>query len=341
LILISGSTGFLGAHMACRLLLQNKRLRLIKRNTSNLKEFNSIFDYYFASKSLAEVQEVKQLFSWVEADILNIAELEAAFSEVKEVYHCAAMVSFAQKDKPLMDQINITGTANMVNLALLHKIEKFCFVSSIASIGRSLNNQQIDENCKWEKSPLNSNYAISKYKAEMEVWRAKEEGLNVCIINPGVILGYGDFTKGSIALFNTVFKGVPFYTTGINGYVDVQDVCLAATTLMNKNIFGKRYILISENVSIQHLFNLIAKYLRVKPPRIKITPFLGEIAWRVFAVVRFFKLSNFSLTKETARASQKKFHYTNSKICAEISFTFKPIEQTVQEVCEKFLIQKG
>ena len=93
-------------------------------------------------------------------------------------------------------------------------------------------------------SNLNSNYAISKYKAEMEVWRAKEEGLNVCVVNPGVILGYGDFTKGSIVLFNSVYKGMPFYTTGVNGYIDVQDITKVCFQLMEQNIFGQRYILV-------------------------------------------------------------------------------------------------
>lgn len=338
MILVSGSTGFLGAHMACYLLQQHKKIKLIKRKSASLAEFEKIFNYYFKHFSTDAKNALFQSINWVEADILDIPQLEEAFLGVTEVYHCAAMVSFAQADKEKMDKTNVEGTANMVNLALINKVEKFCYISSIAAIGRSLSGATIDENCKWENSNLNSNYAISKYKAEMEVWRAKEEGLNVCLVNPGVILGYGDFTKGSIVLFNSVYKGMPFYTTGVNGYIDVQDITKVCYQLMEQNIFGQRYILVSESVSIKNLFFSMAKYLNVKPAKFKITPFLSEIAWRVFAIVRFLKLSNFSLTKETARASQKQYYYNNGKIMQTLQFQFKPVEQTVKEVCTQFLI---
>jgi dihydroflavonol-4-reductase len=337
-ILISGSTGFLGAHLACYLISKNKKVKLIRRKSASLAEFDKIFNYYFNHYSTNAKNALYQSINWEEADILNIPQLENAFLDIKEVYHCAAMVSFLAKDKVQMDKTNVEGTANMVNLALINKVEKFCFISSIAAIGRSINGALIDENCKWENSKLNSNYAISKYKAEMEVWRAKEEGLDVCIVNPGVILGYGDFRKGSLALFNSVFKGMPLYTNGINGYVDVQDITKVCFELMEKNIFNQRYILVSECVSIKDLFITIAKYLEVKPPKYLITPLLSEIAWRVFAVVRFFKISNFSLTKETARASQKQYFYNNDKIKNELNFSFKKVEQTIKEVCNQYLI---
>lgn len=339
MILVSGSTGFLGAHMACYLLQHHKKIRLIKRSTASLAEFDKIFNYYFNHFNPDAKSALFNSIEWVEADILNIPQLETAFVGITEVYHCAAMISFSQAKKVKMDKTNVEGTENMVNLALINKVQKFCFISSIAAIGRSLSGATIDENCKWENSKLNSNYAISKYKAEMEVWRAKEEGLNVCIVNPGVILGYGNFTKGSIVLFNSIYKGMPFYTNGVNGYVDVQDITKVCFQLMEQNLYGQRYILVSQSVSFKTLFNSIAKQFEVKLPYFLITPFLGEIAWRLFAIVRFFKLSNFSLTKETARASQKQYFYNNTKITKAINFQFKPLEQTIKEVCAQFLME--
>lgn len=336
MILVTGSTGFLGAHMACYLLLQGKKIRLIKRNTASLAEFEKIFHHYFSPPQVAAIHNQK-LLEWVEADILDIPQLELAFQGVSEVYHCAAMVSFAQNERALMDKTNVQGTENMVNLSLIYKVQKFCYISSIAAIGRSINGAKINENCKWENSKLNSNYAISKYKAEMEVWRAQEEGLNVCIVNPGVILGYGNFHKGSIALFEQVRKGLPFYTNGINGYVDVTDITQVCFQLMDKNIFGERFILVSESVSIKWLFSEMAKNFGVKAPYILITPFLSEIAWRLFGVVRFLKLSNFSLTRETARASQKQYFYDHSKISQTLNFTFTPLAKTISNVCALLL----
>lgn len=336
MILVTGSTGFLGAHMACYLLLQGKKIRLTKRETASLAEFNKILHHYFTDEQISDINK-KQLLEWVEADILDIPQLEMAFEGVLEVYHCAAMVSFAQEERVLMEKINVQGTENMVNLALIFKVQKFCYISSIAAIGRSINGALINENCKWENSKLNSNYAISKYKAEMEVWRGQEEGLNTCIVNPGVILGYGNFKKGSIALFEQVRKGLPFYTNGVNGYVDVTDITKICYQLMDNHIFGERFILVSESVSIKWLFNEMADNFGVKSPHILITPFLSEIIWRLFAVVRFFKLSNFSLTRETARAAQKQFFYDNSKITQTLNFKFNPLAKTISHVCAHLL----
>lgn len=338
MILVSGATGFLGAHLVCYLLNNNKKVNLIRRKSASLAEFDKIFNYYFNHYNDEAKKVLYETIVWHEADILDIPALEKAFEGVTVVYHCAAMVSFASADKAKMVKTNEEGTANMVNLALLNNIQKFCFISSIAAIGRSISGAVIDENCKWENSKLNSNYAISKYKAEMEVWRGKEEGLNVCIVNPGVVLGYGDFKKGSLTLFNSVYKGMPFYTSGINGYVDVQDITKVCFELMEKNIFGQRFILVSESVSIKVLFETMANYFNVKPAKRLISPIMSEIAWRIFAIVRFLKISNFSLTKETARASQKQFFYDNSKIKNALNFNFKKVDQTIKEVCNQFLI---
>ncbi|MES2382685.1 MAG: NAD-dependent epimerase/dehydratase family protein [Bacteroidota bacterium] len=337
MILISGSTGFLGAHVACHLLQHQRKIKLIKRKTASLAEFDKIFNYHFKHFDTKAKDALYATIVWADADILDMPLLEQAFNEVTEVYHCAAMVSFDQADKEKMMKTNVEGTANMVNLALMYSVKKFCYISSIAAIGRSIDGATIDENCKWENNKLNSNYAISKYKAEMEVWRGKEEGLNICIVNPGVILGYGDFTKGSINLFQSVYKGMPLYTQGVNGYVDVEDIAKVCYTLMEQNIFGSRYILCSESVSIKHLFDMMAENFGVKKPAILVKPWMGEIAWRLFALVRMTGISKFNLTKETARASQKKYYYNNTKIRAAIDFNFEKVEQTVRQVCTLYL----
>ena len=140
------------------------------------------------------------------------------------VYHCAALVSFNPKDYRTMRTINIDGTANLVNLCIENKVEKICFVSSIASIGKSLNNKPITEENEWNPEEKHHGYAITKYGAEMEVWRASQEGLNVVIVNPGVILGVGFWKTGTGKLFTTIKNGFKFYTEGITGFVDVKDV---------------------------------------------------------------------------------------------------------------------
>lgn len=334
MIAVSGATGFLGAHVVCRLLQKGLQVRALKRAQSSMAEFEYIYSLLFTDN------KAKQYLTWVDADVLDTPALEEALKGVDEVYHCAAMVSFSQKDKAQMMQVNVQGTANMVNLSLINGIKKFAHISSIAALGREKSGVQVTEKSKWVDSKLNSNYAISKYKAEMEVWRASEEGLNVVIVNPGVILGSGDWHKGSCALFNMVYKGMPFYTRGVNGYVDVLDVADATIKLMDGNIFAERFILVSDNTEMKYFLDETSTLLNKNKPTIEVNKFLAELAWMGAAIAALFTGKKPNLTKETSRASLNKYYYSNQKIKDKIGFEFIPIEQTITQTCKNLLQHK-
>lgn len=333
MIAVSGATGFLGAHVVCCLLKKGHTVRAFKRNTSKLDEFNYIYSIQFGNTT------IHPNLHWVDADVLDVPSLEEALTDVTEVYHCAAMVSFHKKDKYLMHQINVQGTANMVNVSLLKGVKKFAHISSIAALGREKSGVQVSEQSKWVDSKLNSNYAISKYKAELEVWRGAEEGLNVTIVNPGVILGSGDWHKGSCALFNLVYKGMPFYTHGINGYVDVLDVANASIQLMEQSIFNERFVLVAENVSMETFLNTAADALGKKRPTIKVTKLLAELAWIGTAIASVFTGKKPSITKETSRASLNQYFYSSQKITNRIGYTFIPVQETIIQSCKQLLKQ--
>jgi nucleoside-diphosphate-sugar epimerase len=335
-IAVSGATGFLGAHVVCNLLLNKQQVKAFKRKNSSLNEFNLIFKYRIPDSRQQQI--LLQYLQWVEADILDIPSLDEALNNVHTIYHCAALVSFYQKDYNKLMQVNITGTANMVNMALIKGIKKFCYASSVAALGRKKSGELITENAKWEPGKLNTNYAISKYKAELEVWRGKEEGLEVYIVNPTVILGIGDFNKGSNKLIKTVMKGLPFYTHGVNGYVDVEDVANAMCLLVQKELSGERYIIVGECLQNKELFYAIADAANVKRPPYRITKFTAEIAWRVAAVLRVFFGFNLDITKETARSSQNKSFYSNQKYINATGYKFKPIKETIAN-CINFIKQ--
>jgi dihydroflavonol-4-reductase len=255
------------------------------------------------------------------------------------VYHCAAIVSFVQKDKYNLLKVNAEGTANMVNISLLKGVKQFCHVSSIAALGRAKSGDSITEETRWNHSKNNSNYAISKYKAEMEVWRCAEEGLQVTIVNPGVILGVGDWHKGSCKLFQLVWKGMPFFTEGVNGYVDVKDVARAMLLLMQQRKFGQRYVLVGKNVNMKWYLDTVATHLGKKKPFIKVNYLLSQLAWITDGIKSALLGKNPSLTKETARASLNQFYYSSAKI-EQLGFTFTPMEQTIHETCNQFLKTK-
>ncbi len=332
MILVTGGTGLVGSRLLFDLVSEGKTVRALKRPTSSTK----LFDYWTKANPT-----LRNKVEWVTGDVLDIYSLEAALVGIRTVYHCAAIVSFDPRKAREMEQTNIEGTANMLNLCLTKSdFAFFCHVSSVASLGRGLSDQITDEHSEWVPGRHNSNYAISKYGAEREVWRSIAEGLPAAIVNPSVILGPGDWKNGSSSLFYKVWKGFPFYTDGMNGFVDVADVSAAMRMLTEKNITGERYILNAANVSFKDLFTMIAEQLKVKAPSVKVQHWMSSIVWRLEMLRCFFTRKSPFITKETAASSRRVYRYTSAKI-EKIGFAFRPIELTVAEVCKVLVEQAG
>jgi nucleoside-diphosphate-sugar epimerase len=335
LIAVTGATGFLGAHVVCHLLQAGRDVRALKRAQSSLAEFEYIAALFFKTQTPEQKKQLMLRLQWLDADIMDVPALTKAFDGVDTVYHCAAMVSFLKKDRNAMMQINIEGTTNVVNTALICGVKQLCHVSSIAALGRAKAGALIDEQSKWVNSNENSNYAVSKYKAEMEVWRGMEEGLQVVVVNPGVILGAGSWHKGSCKLFDLVWNGMPFYTTGVNGYVDVHDVAKAMLVLIEQKQFGERYVLVSDNLCMKDFLDTTATLLQKRKPKICVTPFIAKLAVAVDYLKYLATGKKPAITRETARTSLKTYYYSGKKIEAKTSFKFTPINETLAYICQE------
>lgn len=330
MIFITGCTGLLGSHLVAEIVKrQQDIIRLLCRENCDLSLLKKVLKRY-------GFDVIPDNIEFIHGDILDYEILESAMKDVDEVYHCAAVVSFNSKDKGSLMTVNIEGTKNMVNAALRSGVKKFCHVSSIAALGRALEGETIDEESPWTHSKNNSIYSNSKHGGEMEVWRGIAEGLNATIVNPSLILGAGKWDSGSCELFNTVAKGFPFFTTGINGFVDVKDVVRAMLLLMENNRFGQRYCLNGALISYKDLFTMMANNFQVKAPYIKVGKFLSEIAWRAFWVLGKIQGKKPLITRETARTSTRRYSYSSAKIIKELDFRFTPIEDSVREICELY-----
>ncbi len=274
---------------------------------------------------------------WIMGDVLDVEILENAMTGVDAVIHAAAMVSFEASEEKAMYQTNVEGTANMVNAALLCKVPRFVYISSVASLGRKNDGKMVTESSEWEDSNLNTHYAKSKYFAEMEVWRGIGEGLNAVIVNPSTILGYGDWNSSSSAIFKNVYDEFPWYTNGINGFVAVEDVSKASILLMESGIENARFLLNADNWSFQKLFNCIADGFGKKRPSREAGPFLSAVAWRLEKFKTLVTGKKSLLTKQSARLAQTKTHFDNSKILTALpGFSFTALDQTIQDACKKY-----
>lgn len=321
MILVTGGTGFLGSAVIKRLVEKGNAVIALKRNSSNIPE-------NLRASSLIE---------WVDADITDYFALSDIFDRVTEVYHCAAKISYQKRDAEQMLHVNIEGTQHIVNLALEHGA-RLLHVSSIAALGSNKMGRPVDEKDKWEYDVNMSNYSLSKYKSELEVWRGITEGLDAVIVNPSVIMGVNSAKSGSAVIFELVQKGIKIYPPGSIGIVDVDDVADIMILLMSrKDITAQRYVLNSENISNKQLLAQVASLLGKKAPTVAAKPFMLQIAWRLAKLIAVIQGKQPTLTKESAHAAATKLAYSNAKIVRELDYTFKPIRQTLQEIANTYL----
>jgi len=328
MILVTGGTGLVGSHLLFQLTLENENIKAIYRTDKSVEGVKRIFSYF--------TDDVEKLFSkidWVQADITETPSLTKVFKDVTVVYHAAALVSFDAKDYRKMRQINIDGTANIVNQCISNSVKKLCYVSSIAAIGNYIENKEVTEENEWSVESSSNGYAITKYGAEMEVWRGSQEGIDVVIVNPGVILGPGFWTLNTGQFFSKVAKGFSFYTEGVTGFVGVKDVVKAMIQLTESSVKNEKFILVAQNNSFQEIFTLIANEFDKKPPSIRISKAVSNMLRRVDAVVTFITRKRRLITKASVNSLHGKTAYSSEKIKQVIDFNFEPTAQVIKEVC--------
>jgi dihydroflavonol-4-reductase len=330
MILVTGATGFVGAHLLYQLVETNEHVRAIYRSEKTIEKVTEVFSLYGANASLISKIE------WFKADITDVPSMIPAFYGVKKVYHCAAFISFNPKDYREMRKVNIHGTAIIVNLSIDAKVNKICFVSSIASIGNSIYGEPSTEENEWNPQDDNSGYSITKFGAEMEVWRASQEGVDVVIVNPGIILGGGFWNAGSGKLFTKIFHGLKFYTEGKTGFVGVKDVVKTMVFLTNSTIKNERFILVSENKSYKEVFFLIADALKKKRPYKRIHRWKMELLWRGSSFLSIITGKEPLLSKYAAKSANSTSLYTSKKVQEILPFKFQTIEAVVKEVSENY-----
>ncbi len=330
MIFVTGGTGLVGSHILLKLSQDGKPFKALKRPSSSLNICRNVFSEYNQAELFTRI-------NWVDGDVNDIPSLEIAIQNCDYILHCAAIVSFHPSDVDLLKKVNIEGTANVMNVALSSSVKKVGYISSIAALGRNSTEGIVDEDCHFTATKLDSNYALSKYYAEQEVWRASQEGLDVVIVNPSVILGPGDWNKGSSQIFQKIHSGLKFYTTGSTGYVDVMDVANSLVDLLLSSVKNERFIVNGVNLKYRDCFDRIAVAFGKPKASIKVTPFLKELAWRFEAIRSFITSKTPLLTKETANSAMTDGAYSTEKIKKEIDFQFTPIEQTIKKYCDWFI----
>lgn len=333
MILVTGGTGLVGAHLLYELSKKHDGIRATFRNEDKIKLVKKVFSYY-----TDEPETLFEKIEWIQANVLNVQALKTAFAGVNRVYHAAAMVSFDPSDDQTLLSTNIEGTSNVVNLCVTKGIEKLCFVSSIAALGPSTNGIPVTEENEWTNNP--TTYSISKHYAEMEVWRASQEGVPVVIVNPGVIIAPGFWKNSSGSFFHLASKGPKYYLPTGTGFVGVNDVTKAMIQLMESSVVNERFILVNQNWTYKKFAELLAKGLDKVPPKKEIKHWMLGLFWRLDWLRSKIFGKRRRLTKNTAHLFKSWETYDHSKIKEAIGFEFEDLKKSTLRYCAIFLRER-
>ena len=324
MIFVTGSSGLVGSHLLYALAKKGEKVRALYRSQESLRTIEHLFAHYNQKNSTSYTTEH---IEWIKGDILDVSILDDATSNVNIVYHCAAIVTFLKSDFHTCMKVNRKGTANVVNACLRNNVSKLCYVSSTAALGRS--KEMVSEDTKWKSGADVSGYSVSKHSAEKEVFRGAAEGLKVSIVNPCVILGPGDWDKGSLTILKAAKNGLSFYTTGSNAIVDARDVANVLILLAEAEESEEKYLLIGENVSFKKLFTMITERLKTNSPKYKLNaPIAKAIAFVLENGLRFFGIKS-PLTLESMQSAYKEITYSNQKVKDRFNYSFFTLEQSI------------
>jgi dihydroflavonol-4-reductase len=321
MILVTGANGFLGRSLVRYLSASGLRVRALYHNRA-------------PSKDLMSLPGVE----WMRCDLLDIFEVEEAMKDIADVYHCAAIVSFDPARRKEMLHFNPESTANIVNQALQQNVRKMAHVSSVAALGRTGADKQMTEEEEWSENRYNSAYAISKYLAENEVWRGIGEGLKAVIVNPGIMLGSCESHDPPVQLLKAAYNEFPFYTKGVNSWVDVADVVKALVMLMNSDVEAERFIISGGNHAYREIFTLMANAFNKKPPVYFANTFMAGVAWRWSWLKSKLSGTTALLSRETANNANIFSYYNNEKLTRFLpGFTYTPVHQSIAVMAQSFM----
>ena len=327
MILVTGATGLVGSHLLLKLIEQDRVLVALYRSESKK---NSTLNFLKERTKSAKVAEI----IWRKGDVCNQPSLAVAFEGITHLYHCAAFISFAHYKQETLMEVNQQGTTNLVNLAIKHQLKKIAYISSIAALGSDTTSDSIDESTPWNADQDHTPYAYSKFGAELEVWRATEEGVPAVIVNPGVILGTGVEGNPLELLCNQIDNRLLFYPKGATGYVTVEDVVQVLTDLMDSEIKNERFILVAENWSYEQILHRIALIRKKRPPRIGLRKSWLQIAWGLEGILSLFGKRRF-MTQALISSLCDVKHIQGNRIIQESSFKYSGIEAYLIEHATK------
>ena len=330
-VFLTGATGIVGSHLLVKLLKAGRKVRVLLREKSNR---------IVIGRSLSRHKLNADNITFVVGDISDPVSLREGMEGCEEVYHCAAAVSFDPLLTNYLVEVNAGGTSNVVNTCLELRIGKLCYISSTAAIGDGKINGKLTEKSAWTSNKGRSGYSLSKRYAEFEVWRGREEGLKVLIVNPGLVVGAGNWGESSTTIILSCENGMTFYPSGSNGFVSADDIARFCLEGMDKSWFDGRYLLISENLPFKRFFELTTEAFGSSSPKIGIPKSFAKLGQTGLKLLEFLRINPFSITSQNIDSAYRESNYSNAQALS-MGFEFSPIKAGIVECVNRYQKEKG
>jgi len=325
-ILITGATGYIGAQLVFALLRRfgdGVRCRVAVRDGS---------DAEFLKALPVEI---------VRADMRDPVAVSEAVRGAEVVFNCAGLIAYTSNFRNRLYDTNVLGTRNVVNACLACGVRRLVATSSIAAVGVPENaegDRESNESSTFSESQRRNVYMESKHLSELECHRGAAEGLDVVMVNPGVVIGVGEGGNAPCSSSNEVLRmiyrgSLPFCPDGGTGFVDVRDVADAHIAAWQSGRAGERYIIVGENLSFRELFGRIAALpgshakspFRVAGVLAAATGLCGE-AWSHLTGRPSF------ISIESIRQASLPAVYSNRKSMQELGISYRPFDETLKTV---------
>ena len=322
-IVVTGATGYIGSQLVLALLSKvsgEVRCRVIARNSS---------DCSFLEGLPVDI---------VRADLHDSLALMEAFKDVDTVFHCAGLISYTRNFRNALYDTNVLGTRNVVNASIFNNVRKLVLTSSIAAIGATDDGTPASESTSFQEWQRRNGYMESKHLAELEGLRGLAEGLDVVIVNPGVVIGIDRKNPASISSSNEVlsliYRGkLTFFPSGSTGFVDVRDVVDAHIAAWEKGRSGERYVVVGHNLSFRELFACIgtlagssSQHAYMVPHLMGLIAGVGGELWSVLSNSPSF------ISLESIRIASRQLAYSNTRSVQELSLNYRDLPDTLKTI---------
>lgn len=312
-VLVTGANGFLGHWVVKALADMDLDVHALVRPKSDVSELDGITCKH------------------VHGDVTDLDSLKSAFTDVDTVFHLAGVIGYKPSDRLLMEKVNVTGTANVIEAIKIKNVKKLVHLSSVVAVGAGFSSHEVlNEDSAFNVAHLNLGYHETKYQAEVLVHNAFKRGeIDTVILNPSTIYGAADAKKGSRSSQVKVARGeFKFYTSGGVNICAAEDAVEGILRAWKTGRSGERYILAGENITIKKLFELIAKAGGVPAPTIKVPNWAMHALGFVGDSLQKFGIEG-TFSSENAWTTTLFHWYDSKKAQKELGINFKSAESAI------------